>query len=197
MSLSSAKRFNYMMLILLAIFILPIILAHFIHKYHSALKLGTTNYGQFVNRLTPINDFSLDYKHQPTAHNPSITQHPWTLLYLNNDTCHQGCLQQLKKMNTVHQATGKYFYLVKELLILPQSTPKDILDKLAKQYPYLDIATAAKKTRQRIASNSNKGRLDSFYILDPTQKFVLHYSTHAQGNGILRDLQHLLRISNG
>lgn len=195
MTQSSAKKFNLMMLALLSIFLLPVLIANIIYHYHPQFNFGTTNYGQFVNKLQSLNSLKIRYLNKKNTH---TTQKKWALLYFDHHQCNDLCVQRIKKMNSVHQATGKNFYDVEEILLLPYNTTTQRINALTQQFPYLTIATVPLSTQMAIIKNSSKHTSQNqFFILNAKREFVLNYADNAQGNGILRDLQHLLRISNG
>jgi cytochrome oxidase Cu insertion factor (SCO1/SenC/PrrC family) len=121
----------------------------------------------------------------------------WTLVSVDSTACRdRACEAQLIKMRQARLALGKDMGRVQRLyaaLEMPQSAR---LSELQRAHPGLHIAQVNQQwlTPFKLDSAGTE-EASGVYLVDPEGRLMMHYSQDAQAEGILKDLQRLLKIS--
>lgn len=194
------KRKNrFTILILLAVFTLPIIIAWSAYFGGWFQRGVTMNKGELIS---PVIDFS--------ALQPAISDQPiefmtgahWRIILpIKDQSCllteeADGCLLSLYIMGQVHQRLGKENERVKrQLYIGTESISADLIATTQQRFVNLEIASGQ-------AIQSSELSPDFIYVADPLGNIMMRYpvirdknNAFIKGNDILYDLKKLLRMS--
>ncbi len=194
------KRKNRLtIIILLAVFALPILIAYAAYFGGWFKEVGSFNKGELIN---PIIDFR---ELKPTIANQPIqfmTGEKWRIILpVKDEACLQseevdGCLLSLYIMGQAHQALGKEKDRVKRQLYIGEQIIDQVqLAELQKRFVDLEVAKGS-------AIASSRLNPEYIYIADPLGNIMLRYpvikdkdSAFVKGKDILYDLKKLLRMS--
>ena len=127
----------------------------------------------------------------------------WILVYLSQGACEIECRKSLYDTRQVRVLLGQKDQRVRRLLIA--DTPLPDLAYLSQYHPDLLVMTAASAGSEFIKAfaRDRQGlgdedilRLDRVYIVDPLGNLVMAYESGFDAEGLLKDLQRLLRLSS-
>lgn len=158
--------------------------------YYFGPKGRRINYGELVE-TRPLPDAALTtLDGQPLRF--SSLRGKWLLLQVDTSDCDADCRGKLYDMRQVRTAQGKNQERIERVWLLTDGgTPAA---SLIEEYRGTVILRAAGSplVASLPARDTPRGHL---YVVDPLGNVVLRYPTHADGRGILRDMERLLRAS--
>ena len=127
----------------------------------------------------------------------------WILVYLSQGSCEIECRKSLYDTRQVRVLLGQKDQRVRRLLVAGAPLPDPAY--LSEYHPDLLVTTAASagsdfvqafaRDRQGLGDEEIL-RLDRVYIVDPLGNLVMAYESGFDANGLLKDLQRLLRLSS-
>ncbi len=191
-SVSSSRK---TMLLLMAVFIGPLLLAWFLFANHDNLPIpGAKTHGQLVHPARPFDDFTLQGL-DDTPYTLADLQGSWTLLYLGSSECDLYCQASLFKMRQVRLRLGREMSRVQRLYLLTDNRDLDTLQELLGEHRGMraavldgDGATIVNKTFGELP----KGHI---YMVDPLGNLMMQYPPDATSRGILKDIKRVLKVS--
>lgn len=186
------------MLLLLA-FLLPVISAYLVYK-NMDHGIRTRNNGELIIPPRPLDGLKLSAPDH-SAFSIEQLKGKWHLIYLGRGPCDQPCRDSLSKMHQARLAQGKAMSRVSLLYIAADEPQPADVDKLNRDYARLSIVSgdkpaidAATKLFQTPASPAvMEGH--QIYMVDPLGNLMMQYSRDVRLIGVIRDLEHLLKIS--
>jgi len=104
-------RNQFILVLLLVIFITPTLLGTLLYCYPQWLKANTTNQGQLL--APPISLQALEQSEK------------WQIVLWSPTVCQQACSKQLKQLTQVALALGRQFYQVQITLLQPPLSAAD------------------------------------------------------------------------
>ena len=183
MSSSELKKSRRSMLILLAVFIIPIVLAK-LALNQQWFNYGVTNQGQLLENELTLAQLGL---------NVDDFDHQWLMLYTLPENCEQQCEKTLVSVNNTYIALGKEMPRVKPVALTHKNLTSEQSAKIQSKKWHIqampDLAKAAIPKSQVL-------------IVDPLGNVILSHmppSESAQlpgfGKAILADFKKLLKYS--
>jgi len=154
---------------------------------------GLKNRGQLVQ---PVVQLSLD--------RPQAIADKWLILYVLDQPCDQGCIENVTALRQVHRAAGRNGeHLVIALLSDPQVSP-ELRARLEVIYPgfvfLMDSKQASLNALENINTSLATAKPDMgdvhTYVLDPMLNVILAYPNGADPSDIHKDLKRLLKWSD-
>jgi len=186
-------------LMLIGAFILPVVMAYIV--YINSTGVGRTkNHGELITPARPLvglNLTTLDGKPYTVAE----LKGSWHLIYIGKDKCDQSCSDSLSKMHQSRLAQGKAMSRLGLIYITSAAPDSRTVDALAKKISHLTIATykpeSVAKLKTQFASHSQDDVLGAnrIYMVDPLGNLMMQYKSDVTLIGIIKDLEHLMRIS--
>lgn len=165
------------------IFLAPICLAWILYHHHY-LGNSTTNVGQLLAGNPQLSQIHFTQQPAPALHGS------WRLIYIPpSDSCETDCQKTLYKLRQVRIATGKNRNRVQRWALFTHipSFPNN----WKKLHPDLLSLQIDQASQQRLTTLSHGGIL----LADPLGNLVMTYPTSVSFKGLLKDLQHLLKVS--
>lgn len=111
MSLIEEKKSRRSMILLIAIFVIPVVLAKLALTFHW-FDYGVTNKGTLVSNELTLAKLGLA---------DEFTEKNWLLLYANIDNCEAHCQQVVESVMNTYTALGREMPRVKPILITPST----------------------------------------------------------------------------
>jgi hypothetical protein len=183
MSSSELKKSRRSMLILLAVFIIPIVLAK-LALNQQWFNYGVTNQGQLIANELTLAKLGL---------NVDDFDHQWLMLYTLPESCDEQCEKTLISVNNTYIALGKEMPRVKPVALTQQTLTADQADKIQIKKWHIQAMPALAKTA--IAQSQ-------VLIVDPLGNVILSHMPPANveqlpsfGKAILADFKKLLKYS--
>jgi hypothetical protein len=183
MSSSELKKSRRSMLVLLAVFILPIVLAK-LALNQQWFNYGVTNQGQLIENELTLAKLGLivdDFEHQ------------WLMLYTLPENCDEQCEKTLISVNNTYIALGKEMPRVKPVALTQQMLTVEQSEKIQSKKWHIQAMPALAKTA---ISQSQ------VFIVDPLGNVILSHKPPASaeklpgfGKAILADFKKLLKYS--
>lgn len=192
LSLTPGRR---SMLLVTALLALPFVVAFALYWFEwRPAKLG--NHGELIEPPIALPETGLnlvDGQLLPTAD----LRRKWTLVMVNTGPCATVCQQDLRQIRQVQVALNKEMVRLRRVLLgdsaaVLQADPA--LPELRRAYP--DLLIAAPDGDQ--SGQHYRMMLDAryrFYVIDPLGNVMMRYPQNAEGQGMLRDLERLLKYS--
>ncbi|MDN4502993.1 hypothetical protein QX776_11320 [Alteromonadaceae bacterium BrNp21-10] len=173
------------MLLVAAIFILPVILAKFALELDWFNK-AATNKGEL---LDPVLDMSALYSTEP----PQV----WRILYTLPANCDDACQNAIYSVNQVWTALGKESDRAQPVIIVTEQSDAQARAQLSK-LPNLTLLESDVDTVSSVFNSASQ----YIYIADTLQNVILRYPLHQQqqeavlhSREILADVKKLLKLS--
>jgi len=175
--MTSRKR----LIALLLIAFVPMFIAYalFFH-FPNWAPTGTTNQGELV---TPSVDGT-------TMSEELATFSTWVLIQPIEGGCGDQCREMLYLSRQVVTGLGKDANRVQRVVLISTDTP-DLMEHLGVEHPDVKVVSGM-TTFKRIATGDGPVLL----LMDPNHNVMMLYSLDKAGKPMLRDLKHLLKISN-
>jgi len=175
--MTSRKR----LIALLLIAFVPMFIAYalFFH-FPNWAPTGTTNQGELV---TPSVDGT-------TMSEELATFSTWVLIQPIEGGCGDQCREMLYLSRQVVTGLGKDANRVQRVVLISTDTP-DLIEHLGVEHPDVKVVSGM-TTFKRIATGDGPVLL----LMDPNHNVMMLYSLDKAGKPMLRDLKHLLKISN-
>ena len=128
----------------------------------------------------------------------------WLILYVLDQLCDQGCIENVTALRQVHRAAGRNTKHLSVALLGNTTTDPGLRARLDAIYPEfsfpVDTGYTALETLRNISMDLARDKADSdnirTYILDPMRNVILAYQTDADPADIHKDLKRLLKWSD-
>jgi cytochrome oxidase Cu insertion factor (SCO1/SenC/PrrC family) len=187
---TSKSRGRWMLLLLFAFFVLPLLLVVLMHRFDWHPQ--GSSHGELISppRLLQTPAQLLDAR--GTLATPALWRDKWSMVYIADD-CQQTCNDRLHIMRQLHVSLAKDISRVQRVLL----TPSHDLEGIQKQYPDLLIlgqsAEALAELRQQFdLPHEPAGSADRIYLVDPLGNLMMSYPSTIPAGEIRKDLTRLL-----
>lgn len=186
-------------IVLVLIFSAPLLSAWFILNYGGLVNFGGASHGDLYEPMVNLPNVPLEDPF--AADEKSENLHgKWSLLYMQAGDCDQTCKENIYEMRQIRLALSRYARnlqriwmtdiqdngRIRELLTEYEGTLILPLSKAAGQLSPADFA--APPVSKPLES-------DALYVIDPEGRLVLRYRSGADPEGIISDLERLLKGS--
>ena len=203
--------------LLIAIFLIPLILAWILFSEHIHFGQGT-NHGLLLRKPFSISTLNItDEKGDMLANNPApikpnsekaTTNGKWLLLYLYPGYCDQACQKGLRNMRQIRLATGKDMNRVQRAILTYQETALeevDLLEILEKEFPGTKLLQIKRDQFEkvmdaRIAQKTLPAYVlerGTIYMVDPMGNVMMVYKANSDPDGIFKDLKKVVKSVTG
>ena len=194
------RRKSLPLLILAAVFVLPLLAALVVFKIMDPSAIRTTNYGTLVHPPRPLEQFQL----RLAAGSPFTLDDmrgKWTLVYLLPAACDEHCQASVHKMRQVRWAQGEEMQRVQRLLVVMDASYLNALAAVQSEYPGMFVVTGGEAETAQVAGQftipDGTPAADSghIFIVDPIGNIMMTYPPDADPKGMIKDLERLLKFS--
>ena len=184
-------------LLLAAVFLGPVALSLWLYSCARSLQpRGRSNYGALISPPRPLPELSLATP-GGAATAPAWLRGRWSLVQLAPDDCAAGCRQSLRTTRALQLVLGRDQRRVQRVLLIGAACCSGA--PLAAEDPALLIARSDDGAGERLLAAFADGtaRTDParIYLVDPLGNLMMSYPAPAERQGLLRDLEQLLRLS--
>ena len=187
------------LVIIAAVFLLPLLLAWFMYSGAIDYKPGATrNFGDLVDPPVPLGWERVELVHtggetDAPAASDVFDQH-WVVLYRVAGECGPICLEEVTSLRQVHRAAGRNQSRVLPTLLLEGGVDADTKQALHEVYSrfYLVLDPSG-----AIATALDQAALQptGVYLIDPLGNIMMTYAAGADPNHLKQDLKRLLTWS--
>ena len=193
----AGKRRRWPLALLLALFMGPLAGAAVVYWQAGAWlgSNGGAQHGQLLDPVRPVGPLALrDLSGSSTG--TEAFRGKWTLVFVGPGDCGPRCREALYKIRQAHKAQGRNIGRVRRLYLAvgePPSAP--VRHFLERKHPRLGVVRPAVGEKLGRFRAAVEGPPTGIYLLDPHANLVLRYGPDAAAEGILEDLEHLLKHS--
>lgn len=192
------KNNKITIVMLVAMFITPLILAEFVFKQADYIEArGMANKGELIDPPRILGDLALidplNDERQDSLHGK------WSLAYVAK-TCDKGCMDNVYRMRQIHISMDKHSLRVQKVLLLTDQSISELkemmIDFRGQQLINPDMIDV-NELLNKFRLNESSSPLDEnrLYIIDPLGNLMMSYKPDANPRDIYKDLKKLLRGS--
>lgn len=174
-----ASRRRFVALLLIAFVPMFIAYAAFFH-FPNWAPTGTTNHGELISP-------SLDGIKMSTE---LAAFNTWVLIQPVDSYCDDKCRKMLYLSRQVVTGLGKDANRVQRVVMMTRDAP-DLMEHLKSEHPDVKVVTGVMTFKPIVALDA-----PVLLLMDPNHNVMMLYSLDKAGKPMLRDLKHLLKISN-
>lgn len=190
---ASGGRGRTSFLVMAAIGFIPLVIAYLMFFFFPEwIPRGTTNEGTLIQPPLSIMDLGEETRR-------TIPEGKWTFMISATGTCNDPCREAIYLARQVDTGVGKDSDRVQRVLLVgPGRLQASFRAELLREYPDMlvhhDMQGQAAEVLGRVLTG---GPLDGkIFLADPNGNIILIFDQAEGGNPILKDLKHLLRLSN-
>jgi cytochrome oxidase Cu insertion factor (SCO1/SenC/PrrC family) len=194
-----------MLLMIAALFLLPLILAWLM--YSGTLEFrpeSTRNKGTLVQPPVPIDLRKLDLLNPFTGKSTAgdaLLEH-WVVLYPLIGRCGPGCLEDLANLRQIHLASGRHQGRIRLAIVLQdpdQVSDQEAIDRVYDQFIVVIDSTGRVfdtiESIARLETPESPTGSGSTYLIDPLGNIMMVYAPAADPSDLKEDLKRLLTWS--
>jgi hypothetical protein len=194
------------LLIIAAMFVLPLVLAWLVYSGSLDFKPGSTrNLGKLVEPPLPI-DWSVTVMQAGEANlaveieqGSGVFDEHWVILQAVPSDCDDSCLKKVFDLRQIHRASGRQQVRIRLALLLDDSSPADQAQSLLAIYPQFNLIKdpsgllreALEEIQQNLSGQAGPAR--GVYITDPLGNIMMYYQAGSDPAFIKQDLKRLLK----
>lgn len=160
------------------------------------MSIGSTNHGSLVN--PPLQLLELASEQSLVAEQAFSTHQKWTMLIRGDVQCDETCRDALYLTRQIHVRLDKSANRVQRVLLV-EALPldEDAAAYIEQEHKYLKLAVLTEPALVEIeeAVRREDGELPIFMLVDQDGWLMMAYYQHHEGNGMLKDIKHLLKIT--
>lgn len=175
--MNARQRGRWQLLLLLAGFLLPMLLAAGMYRWQFWLPDSRTYHGQLLGTGQLRADLGVQ-----------ASETRWQLLVTTPGACAEDCRQLVYLARQIHTGLGREAGRASHALAMGAGPAEGFED-----YPQLRLLPLNLQRYRALAPSDGRPRL---WIVDPHGNLVLRYDAGVRGQDVLRDLRHLLKLSN-
>ncbi|MDH5444350.1 MAG: SCO family protein [Gammaproteobacteria bacterium] len=199
-STEEIKKQNQKIIILLVMsFAIPIIAAYVVF-FNMGEVTKTRNYGELITPARPLETLNLQtLKGQDFGF--EALKGKWHLVYIGKGQCNDICQERLSTMHQTRMGQGSAMSRVRLVYIALGGIDSAVANNLTKSYSRLSVLSAKgqdqNKTIKLFQSDANTMIRDDhlIFIIDPLGNLMMRYKKDVRLIGIIKDLEHLLKVS--
>jgi len=183
------------LVIIAAIFLLPLLLAWFMYTGTIDYKpAATRNFGQLVEPPVPLNwqdARMLAGNDAPGSKAEEAFSNHWVVLYAVPDPCLDGCLQAVSALRQIHRAAGRQQARIRIALLIGDDGSGNLESTLRDTYSKFHLI---RDPDGKLASALQRASVEpgDVYLIDPLGNIMMTYKEGADPNNLKQDLKRLL-----
>lgn len=184
------------LVIIAALFLLPLLLAWFMYSGTIEFKPGTTrNLGTLVVPPLPTswNDTQVVSAAGETQAGDIFDEH-WVVLFPVPATCPDACIEQVTALRQVHRASGRHQSRIRIALLLARDSTEELQSLLKETYSKFELIKDPSGILTAALERAG-GQEGSVYLIDPLGNIMMTYKPGADPNDLKQDLKRLLTWS--
>ena len=186
------------LLIIAAMFLVPLLLAWFMYSGTIEYKPASTrNLGELVEPPLPTSWDGVDIigvDGQVTAAAGEDLAKHWVILQPVPAQCDDPCVQHVTQLRQIHRAAGRDQSRVRNALLLTEPVSPKTITHLQQIYADFRLLRNRDGSLESAMSQASEAA-DSTYLIDPLGNIMMLYAAGADPNHLKKDLKRLLTWS--
>ncbi len=195
------RRRRGQLIALLAVFLVPIVIARFYYQHVATSgPVSTTNQGVLIAPARPLGEVDLKSADGGEL-DARLLLGQWTLIHIVPARCDASCRENLYKTRQVRVALNKDMSRVRRLLVAVDPYVDEDLQALRRSHPDLTFAVRRENNGSaffqhfEIEGQPAPEEAQRIYLVDPLGNLMMWYPPDQTPAGILTDLRKLLKVS--
>ena len=186
------SRHTMLLLLLVAVFLMPGLLALYCYQHPTWLTQKTINKGQFIESEVRVHALSKPIDVQAPM---GAAKSKWHLLLWSPSACQDDCINLLEKLSRVRLALGRHFYEVDEVLLSGETMAEGLWKQSMNTGPLQGVGVLQLQHTdvRNLSALSSASRI---FIANPQGYLVLSYAVTAELDDVYRDLHQLLTTTS-
>jgi len=189
----SRRRGRRVLLILAAMFLLPVVVAFALYYGNIWRPAGSASKGELITPAQPLNAAGLRQA-DGTPAAADVLQGKWTLIYIGDGACDAACRQALVFGRQSRLALNNEMTRVQRVLLASANCCAN--EYLAAEHPGLVALDASAPEAQALLAQFPADRTHSLFIVDPLGNLMMRHDASQTTKGLLSDLKKLLKLSH-
>jgi len=191
----SANRGRRQFLLVVALFALPLLGAVAWYALAPAIAPPPAAHGTLIDPAQPLEEFELP---APAGHAGPFTLEDlrgrWSLIHVVDGYCDEACAERLHFTRQIRTALGSDRQRVQRVVLAREGVRTPGLQSLLEEHPRLRIAEMADTgaLRSQLPDDLPGGTV---LLVDPLGNLMLRFGPGVKPEGMLEDLEKLLKLS--
>jgi cytochrome oxidase Cu insertion factor (SCO1/SenC/PrrC family) len=189
----SRRRGRRILLVLAAVFLLPVVIAFAMYYGGMGPSGGTSSQGELITPARPLESAGLKQA-DGSATSADVLKGKWTLLYIGDGACDAACRQALVFARQSRLALNEKMTRVQRVFLATGHCCAN--EYFAAEHPGLIALDASAPEAQPLLAQFPADRSRSLYIVDPLGNLMMRHDASQTSKGLLSDLKKLLKLSH-
>lgn len=190
----SVARGRWKFVTVLALFAGPVLLAVGWYSLAPQTAPAAAAHGSLIEPARPLEPFELARRDSDRSYGLEDLHGRWTLVHVIGDRCGADCRERLYFTRQIHTALGKDQGRVQRLALAARGTDAGGFDEILDEHPRLTVlATSPDGPLRRQLPNDVDA--ETVLLIDPLGNLILRFDADVEPDGILEDLEKLLKLS--
>ncbi len=179
-------------LLIVAVFVVPLLVAS--AWYVSAPRLAPTApaNGTLITPARPLEPFTVGRSDAEAYELADLRGH-WTLVLPLGARCGEDCRQRLYDTRQIHDALGEDRIRMRRLAFAPDGRRTEGLAGVIEEHPRLTVLE--QPADGELARQFPEAEDGTAFLIDPHGNLMMRFDADVAADGILDDLEHLLKVS--
>lgn len=192
---STTARGRWKFIAIMALFAAPLLLAWVWYTLAPGTAPSAAAHGSLIEPARPLEPFELA---RPDPRQEAYTLEDlrgrWTLVQVVDEHCDASCRERLYYTRQVHTALGRDQGRVQRLLLASRGTDTPGLTGILDEHPRLTVLAAGTDDPlpRQLPEEVDAGTV---LLIDPLGNLMLRFGPDVEPDGILEDLEKLLKLS--
>ncbi|MFT6388829.1 MAG: cytochrome oxidase Cu insertion factor (SCO1/SenC/PrrC family) [Cellvibrionaceae bacterium] len=194
---SIKKRNKFYGLLIVAVIVLPMIIAYTVFKTGFAYPTGTTNKGELLLPPQPIQGLVLQERDGLLTTLYSTEKKRWRILVPVSQDCDEKCKAYLYLTRQVHIRLAEKAYRVERILLLLDSLPEAQTELLMQEHRTTRLVKSSPENLQAWLAEVKLPLTPEnyFYLVDQEGFVMMRYDSGHTGQDLLDDIKKLLKFT--
>lgn len=177
-----------------ALFAGPVLLAVAWYSLVPQTAPAAAAHGTLIDPARPLEPFELATSDPARGYSLEDLRGQWTLVHVIGEQCSAGCRERLYFTRQIHTALGKDQGRVQRLALASLGTDTAGLDAVLDEHPRLTVLAAGPgdPLRRQLPDDVD---VRTVLLIDPLGNLMLRFDADVEPDGILEDLEKLLKLS--
>ena len=189
----SRRRGRQVLLIIAAIFLLPVVIAFTLYYGKLWQPAGSASNGELIDPARPLEVSGLRHA-DGTPAGAEVLQGKWTLIYIGDGACNAACRTALVFGRQSRLALNNEMTRVQRVLLATSNCCDT--QYIAAEQPGLIALDASSPEAQKLLAQFPAEREQSLFIVDPRGNLMMRHDASKTTKGLLSDLKKLLKLSH-
>lgn len=189
----SRRRGRRQLLIVAAVFLVPVIIAFALYYGQIWRPAGSSNKGELISPARPLEATGLR-KADGTPADAAALQGKWSLIYIGDGACDAACRQSLVFARQSRLALNNEMTRVQRMFLSTGNCCAN--DYFKAEHEGLIVYDVSSPEAQALLAQFPAERTNSLFIVDPLGNLMMRHDASHTSKDLLTDLKKLLKLSH-